>query len=44
VSTPNFNEILLVAIEQGGTAEAAIDGVSEMIGSMTNRSSFLIIN
>jgi hypothetical protein len=28
-------------IEQGGTAEAAINGVNETIGSMINRSSFL---
>jgi hypothetical protein len=40
-SAPNFDEILSVAIEQGGIAEAAIDGVNETIGSMINRSSFL---
>jgi hypothetical protein len=30
------NETPIVAVEQGGAAEAAIDGVNEMIDSMTN--------
>ncbi len=37
-----FEETLMVAIKQGGTAEAAIGGVIETIDSMTNRSLFLI--
>jgi hypothetical protein len=32
----------MVAIKQGGTAEAAIGGVIEKIDSMTNHSLFLI--
>jgi hypothetical protein len=32
----------MVAIKQGGTAEAAISGVIETINSMINRSLFLI--
>jgi hypothetical protein len=35
-NTPNFEETPTVAIEQGGAAEAAIDGVNETIDSMTN--------
>jgi hypothetical protein len=42
LSTPNFEETLVVAIKQGGTAEAAIGGVIETIDSMTNHSLFLI--
>jgi hypothetical protein len=33
----------MVAIKQGGTAEAAIGGVIEKINSMTNHSLFLIV-
>lgn len=32
----NFEEILIVVTKQGGTAEAAIDGVNEMIDSIAN--------
>jgi hypothetical protein len=32
----------MVAIKQGGTAEAAIDSIIETIDSMTNHSLFLI--
>ena len=35
-STPNFEETPTVAIEQGGAAEAAIDGVNETIDSVTD--------
>ena len=41
-SAPNFEETLMVAIKQGGTAKAAISGVIEMIDSMINRSLFLV--
>jgi hypothetical protein len=43
-SAPNFDEILPVAIKQGGTAEAAIDGINETISSIINRSSFLVLD
>jgi len=33
---PNFEKTPTVAIEQGGAAEAAIDGVNETIDSVTN--------
>jgi hypothetical protein len=33
---------LIVAIKQGGTADATIDGVNEMIDSMINRCNFFI--
>jgi hypothetical protein len=39
---PNFEEILMVAIKQGGTTEAAISGVNETIDSMINYCLFLI--
>jgi hypothetical protein len=35
-STPNFEETPTVAIEQGGPAKAAIDGVNKTIDSITN--------
>jgi hypothetical protein len=38
LSAPNFEETLMVAIKQGGTAEAAIGGVIETIDSTTNQS------
>jgi hypothetical protein len=41
-SAPNFEETLIVAIKQGGTAEAAIGGMIETIDSMTNHSIFRI--
>ena len=41
-SAPNFEETLMVAIKQGGTAQAAIGGIIEKINSMTNLSLFLI--
>jgi hypothetical protein len=41
-STPNFEETPTVAIEQGGAAEAAIDGVSEAIDTMTNTAQVLV--
>jgi hypothetical protein len=41
-SAPNFKETLIVAIKQGGTAEAVIGGVIKTIDSMTNHSLFLI--
>jgi len=41
-SAPNFEETLMVAIKQGGTAKAAISGVIETIDSMINRSLFLV--
>jgi len=39
---PNFEKTPTVAIEQGGTAEAAINGVSETIDSMTNTAVVLV--
>ena len=39
---PNFEKTPTVAIEQGGTAEAAIDGVSKTIDSMTNTAVVLV--
>jgi hypothetical protein len=41
-STPNFEETLIVAIKQGGTAEAALSGIIETINSMINHSLFPI--
>jgi hypothetical protein len=40
-NAPKFEETPLVAIKQGGAAEAAITGVIEMINSMINRNLFL---
>jgi hypothetical protein len=40
-STPNFEETPRVAIEQRGAAEAAIDGVSETIDSVTSLTELL---
>jgi hypothetical protein len=42
LSAPNFEKTLIVAIKQGGTAEAAIGGVIEMIDSIINRTLFLV--
>jgi hypothetical protein len=42
LSAPNFEETLIVAIKQGGTAEAAISDVIETIDSTINYSLFLI--
>ena len=39
---PNFEKTPTVAIEQGGTAEAAIDGVSETIEGLTNTAVVLV--
>jgi hypothetical protein len=39
-NTPNFEETPTVAIEQGGTAEAAIDSVNETIDSVTDTGVF----
>ena len=41
-SAPKIEEALMVAIKQGGTAEAAISGVIETIDSEINRSLFLV--
>jgi hypothetical protein len=41
-NAPNFEKTLNVAINQGGTAEAAIDGISESIDSIINRAIFFI--
>jgi hypothetical protein len=41
-STPNFEETPTVAIEQGGTAEAAVDGVNETIDCLTHTAVFLV--
>jgi hypothetical protein len=40
--TPNFEETSTVAIEQGGAAEAASDGVNQTVDSLTNTAVFLI--
>ena len=42
LSTPNYEETLIVAIKQGGTVKTAIDDVNETIDSMINRSYFLV--
>ncbi len=42
LSAPNFEETLIVAINQGGTAEMAISGVIETINSTVKCSLFLI--
>jgi hypothetical protein len=39
---PNFKKTLIVAIKQGGIAEAAISGVIKTIDSIINRTLFLI--
>jgi len=36
LSAPNFEETPIVVTKQGGTAEAAIDGVNETIDSIAN--------
>jgi hypothetical protein len=41
-STPNFEETPTVAIEQAGSAEAAIDGVNETIDSVTDTAEVLV--
>ena len=41
-STPNFEEIPTVAIELGGAAEAAINGVNKTMDSMTNTAVVLV--
>jgi hypothetical protein len=43
-SAPNFEETLMVAIKQGGTAEAAISGMIETIDSIINTILFLVVN
>jgi hypothetical protein len=42
LSAPNFEETLIVAIKQGGTAEAVISSMIETTDSMINYSLFLI--
>ena len=42
LSAPNFGKTVIVAIKQGGTAEAAIGGVIETIDSMINHDHFLV--
>jgi hypothetical protein len=42
LSAQNFEEILMVAIKQGGTAKAAISGVIKTIDSTINYNLFLI--
>jgi hypothetical protein len=42
LSAPNFEKTLIVAIKQGGTAEAAISDVIKTINSMINRNLFLV--
>jgi hypothetical protein len=37
---PKSEEMQMVGIEQGGAAEAAIDGANEAIDSMTNTAVF----
>ena len=44
LSAPNFEETLMVAIKQGGTAEVAISGVIETIDSMINTILFLVVD
>jgi hypothetical protein len=39
---PGLEETPTITTEQGGTAEAAIDGVNETIDSMINRGNFLV--
>jgi hypothetical protein len=41
-SAPNFEETPIVAIEQAGAAEVAIDGINETIDGMTNTAVVLI--
>ncbi|KFZ23278.1 hypothetical protein V502_02238 [Pseudogymnoascus sp. VKM F-4520 (FW-2644)] len=41
-AAPKFEETPVVAIKQGGTAEAAISGVIEMIDSMINQNLVLV--
>jgi hypothetical protein len=43
-SAPNFEETPMVAIKQGGTAEAAISGVIKTIDSMISTVLFLVID
>jgi hypothetical protein len=42
LSAPKFEETPIVAIEQGGTSETAIDGINETIDSMIKTSYFLV--
>ena len=42
LSAPNFEETLIIAIKQGGTAKAAIGGVIKTINSIINYSLFSI--
>lgn len=39
---PKFEDMSMVAIEQGGTAEAALDGIDGAIDSMTNTQVVLV--
>jgi hypothetical protein len=42
LSAPNLENTLIVAIKQGGTAEAVIDGVIETIDSTISHGLFFI--
>ena len=42
LSTPNFEETLMVVIKHGDIAETAISGVIKTINSITNHSYFLL--
>ncbi len=44
LNAPNFKEILIGAIEQGGIAEAAISSMIETIHSMIDTSLFSVTN
>jgi hypothetical protein len=44
LGAPNFEKTPIAAINQGGTAKAAISGVIETIDSMINRSYFFIVD
>ena len=39
---PKFEDMWMVVIEQGGTAEAALDAVDGMIDGMTDCRNFLV--
>ena len=44
LSAPNFKKTLIVAIKQGGIAEAAIGGVIETNDCIINRTLFLLLS